>query len=157
MISATNYDPTQLPCLGDDIPMYFKDIIAACRALCPCQRVPAYRLLTMFPSELALGGAPSDGWVNSEQSKVLTRPEDCLKQWGVVILCDLCGIDTSDHYYRCTQCEDGGDFDVCRRCFSNSGHCLDSDHHLQEWSRADDDEACYSSVKADGRRSRWIA
>ncbi|KAK2599135.1 hypothetical protein QQS21_005396 [Conoideocrella luteorostrata] len=47
--------------------------------------------------------------------------------------CDICtlSIDKVEVYYRCNLCN-GGDFDVCLKCYEIGGHCLGNDHGFVE-------------------------
>ena len=54
-------DPAQLPSPGEDIPQYLRDIIAACRAESPDERLPAWKLLEMFPPMAEDKGEKSKG------------------------------------------------------------------------------------------------
>jgi hypothetical protein len=46
----SHIDPIALPRLPENIPLYYRDIIDACRAEEPNERPAAWRLLELFPS-----------------------------------------------------------------------------------------------------------
>ena len=58
-------DPVQLPSPGEHIPQYLREVIAACRAENPHERLPAWKLLKMFPAmaedNTSLKNAVDDG------------------------------------------------------------------------------------------------
>lgn len=149
---------------GERIPQYMADIIAACSAENPIDRKPAWKLLEMFSStiqctEHIVEGAPEYSspmstacqMASSKTTNRLVRLEECLDGHDHIVLCDICGVATSEHVFSCNICV-SGDYDICPRCFNHGGHCLDPDHYLLEQSYATDEERYHSRVKENGQR-----
>jgi hypothetical protein len=119
-------DPIGLPVL-DDVPQYYKDIIALCRNEDPIDRPPAWRLLEMFPSDTDLEPLQAE-------SPIEENPDiDIFKaSYAEGTNCDRCSHHNgSASFFHCTTCHDG-DWDMCLGCYNKGLHCLDPDHFLVE-------------------------
>ncbi|PVH89984.1 hypothetical protein DL98DRAFT_647652 [Cadophora sp. DSE1049] len=115
-----------LPPLSDEVPQYYKDIIAACRSVTPTTRPTARRLLQMFPSNIT----PTTRELQSPFS--ITSPEKLISNFPqVAIYCDICRAEKMETIFHCDSCL-CGDFDICARCFEEGAHCHDSTHFLVE-------------------------
>ena len=172
-------DPVQLPSPGEDTPRYLRDMIVACRAENPDERLAAWELLKMFPpmaeemtstKKAALdakdqpieeepvcnrGGASKKPQrprqLAQYQLKVFTRPEECHERFEAWEFCDRCGDPTGGHSFHCAICV-SANFDLCPKCVSQGEHCLDDDHYLREFLVGSQEEKYYSSVKDTGQR-----
>lgn len=119
------FGPTPLPRLSSSIPPWFQDVVDDCCAetLRPsCNDIskrfpPAYNHADLIPK---LQRQPS---VSREASM-----RACLIG---ISLCNICRGRISKLMYSCTIC-DGGDFDICAKCFARGEHCEDRDHDLVE-------------------------
>lgn len=125
-----------LPSLKGDVPAYMNEIIAACRNEDPFRRKAAWDLLRMFPAEnepsetnmgQSLPRAMVAGSSHSSESE-FRRYRELYSGWHT---CDDCHKRAVDILYSCSVCH-GGRFDLCRTCFSNGRHCLDTSHYLAE-------------------------
>ena len=162
-------DPIQLPPLGEDIPQYFQEIIAACRSADPSERTPAWQLLKMFPRNLAevaksysspTGDCATQNTKSSDfvlgRARInppaqLVRLENLFDMYDLITCCSLCGKTASSHHFHCKICT-SGDYDLCPECFSRGAHCADLSHFLEEVSIAQEKPRYHSSVQQTGQR-----
>ncbi|MCJ1383577.1 hypothetical protein MMC17_006691 [Xylographa soralifera] len=148
-------DPIQLPFPEEQVPQYLRDVIAACRAEDPNKRLPAWKLLKMFPLTAEISQSqteaieepniPSMGNLN-----YLTRLEEFQEIYEKRTSCDRCGQRTTQHYFHCDTCN-AGDYDLCPSCVSQGAHCFEHEHHLAEFVEGNDEERYYASAKEYGR------
>ena len=125
--ACSHDDPIELPDLGDNVPQYYKDIVATCRAEKPEDRRPAWELLKWFPNkQLHLS-------VRSQKPMTLDLPDipviDPLNfNLESFKRCNICGMDPiSLDFFHCNVC-DNGNFDFCPRCFGQGRHCFNNQH-----------------------------
>ena len=112
--------------LSTDVPQYYKDIVNACRAERPQDRVCARTLLTWFPpltqyehlSDANFGTQNIE--ITATSNGLVKRPHCDKYQW-------LCG-NVFFHYSVCLI----GDFDICEKCYESRAHCLDKEHSLEQ-------------------------
>jgi hypothetical protein len=152
-------NPIQLPQLGEHVPKYLNDIIAACRTENPYHRPPAWELLEMFPPDAEASTAVDTGFLvaiwdqallERPSKKFIRRLEEAQELYGQQTACDLCGKLATKHYFHCSICA-SANFDICPRCFTQGGHCLEPDHYLREfrdWNQVN----VYTNIKENGRR-----
>lgn len=162
-----------LPPLGDDAPQYLDDVIAACRTAKPEDRLPAWKLLEMFPPENPMqagtdGSAtapytcdgncgPHDDQTSPDEESAglticrITRLEDCFRRIPFAVSCNFCGGFATDHSFKCSLC-DSGDFDLCASCFHKGLHCYDLGHRLREDICTRSTDVYYSSPDHKGHR-----
>ncbi|KAI0165377.1 hypothetical protein GGR52DRAFT_585411 [Hypoxylon sp. FL1284] len=176
--------PTQSPSLGDYCPSYIKDIISCCRTEDPNRRLPAWKLLEMFPAaeEIPAITIPAgDDATRSSQAedRSCTVMQDSGRNDGHVegsstgeffghagkpsmltegdeldVRCDVCRKLTRDHFFHCNIC-DSGDYDLCPECFTRGAHCLQSGHYMREmFYGIVQEEMFYTSVDDSGHRDR---
>ncbi|KAI8634159.1 hypothetical protein F5Y19DRAFT_487644 [Xylariaceae sp. FL1651] len=128
------------------------EIITACRAENPDERLPAWKLVEMFPPQAAKvtqrAAMPTE---DVGTFKHLLTPEDCEDSYKMMCWCDVCGINTYDHYFECATCN-SGDFDLCPRCIAEGVHCYGPEHYLREYSEDMRESRYHSRVKETGRR-----
>ena len=141
-------EPVQLPSPDENIPQYFRAVIAECRWELPGRRLPAYELLKMFPSSAEKTGTPTNDLPCAKDEELLGRPEECLNEWGEMTVCSWCDEKTTHHFYHCSI----SDYDLCHRCFLMGRHCFQSHHHLREYSALHDEGKYYTSIKENGGR-----
>lgn len=102
-----------LPAFNKSVPTWYKSIVTACRAETPADRLPASKLLLLFPE--------------SEQVAVTLPPGTHEVSPSC---CDKC-YETVLDYYHCKVCENG-DYDLCHACFEAGEHCQGKEHFLEE-------------------------
>lgn len=123
---ASHSDAIDLPPLPDDIPLYYREIISACRAREPNDRPAARILLEMFPPSHT---APDPRHVLHPNTDFFDRMPTSLIGVGY---CDYCLIRPLPlPFFHCNVSE-RGDFDVCQRCYDRGYHCRDNSHLLVE-------------------------
>jgi hypothetical protein len=141
-----------LPTLADDVPQYYKNIVAACRHAEPNLRPSAGQLLEMFPSDLELSSQfqPNQSESNADFAQTLIA-----KYGGANVFCDTCGTETSVHFFHCSICR-SANFDLCSSCFNEGLHCNVLDHFLAEMIAKQNVTVgvnnYYSSVRTGGQR-----
>jgi hypothetical protein len=152
-------DPRQLPPLGDQVPPYLKEVIAACRAEDPFHRPAAWKLLEMFPKCAEPALVTNSGILDANldpvvpkrpSNKLIRRLEEVQELYGELAACDLCGRVTRRHYFHCSICA-CANFDICSVCFEKGSHCLEPDHYLREfrdWNQIN----VHTNRKENGRR-----
>ena len=162
-----------LPPLADDAPQYLDDVIAGCRTAKPEDRLPAWKLLEMFPPghpvQAGTDGSatapytcdtscsPRDDQTPPAEEPVgyticrITRLEDCFRIIPFAISCTLCGGFATDHSFECSLC-DSGDFHLCLSCFHKGFHCRDLGHRLREDICTRSTNVYYSSLDQKGQR-----
>ncbi|KAN0102667.1 hypothetical protein V8E51_010980 [Hyaloscypha variabilis] len=119
-------NPIALPPMANDVPEYYKAIVAACRLEQPNSRPSAWRLLEMFPPNNA-----------SEYSQIETSTMEAFgigllrNRFAGWIFCDVCRKRTETHFFHCNTCHTG-DYDICSDCFCKGIHCEDEHHFLVE-------------------------
>ncbi|OTA92698.1 hypothetical protein M434DRAFT_31602 [Hypoxylon sp. CO27-5] len=166
-------DPVQLPLPSQPCPEYIQQIISSCREENPDYRLPAWKLLELFPpseqiplvqteinmdmpitaQKAAQGACLNVGLLRENQftcsGKSPTRVEDCEE---VQVKCDRCMVSTRDHFFHCHACV-SGDYDICPKCFEQGAHCFDEEHYLCEFFYNNEGGSVYySGVKSSGRR-----
>lgn len=120
--------PAAFPRLPENIPEYFRIIVAQCCSGNPYARPTAVELLSRFPSACPdsipshCGSLPQVPDVNALQ-KCRIR----------CISCNICDAKIFSTIYHCCICA-GGDFDICQQCFDQGRHCFDPSHLLRETS-----------------------
>ena len=122
----SHIDPIALPPLDQSIPVYYREMVVACRAKCPYDRPAAWKLLQSFPSSISDDIGPR---VEPESNNV--------SRLGYVrcnVGCDRCRKRDIEPVFHCTVCK-AGDFDICQSCFDKGIHCDDADHILVEMNR----------------------
>lgn len=144
-------DPIALPRLDDHIPQYFKDIVDACRAERPEDRLPARTLLELFPPQGALQSSQACG-STVDGTDVTSLGKRLLG----TVSCDGCRNSNIAHrLYHCCTCK-AGNFDICQACYNAGMHCPDKDHLLVEMENVGDYRGIalkyHSSVKRSGER-----
>lgn len=170
-------DLIELPSLGKHYPQYIQDIISSCRAKDPNQRLPAWKLLEMFPPLDATITPEEDGEIRPFQAeassvqetrrvenldKCTSEKEDlrCTGKSPTVLAdceqlsvhCDVCRKLTRDHFFHCIVCV-SGDYDLCPECFAGGAHCLDDTHYMRElFYNPAKEEAFYTSMDHTGHR-----
>jgi hypothetical protein len=152
-------DSIQLPPLGELVPQYLKDVIAACRTENPYHRPAAWELLEMFPQDAKATMITDSGRFDADFDQALLKrpPKMLIRRLDEVhetctprVVCDLCGKVATKHYFHCSICV-SADFDICPQCFAEGGHCLEPDHYLREfrdWNQIN----VYTNMKENGRR-----
>jgi len=152
-------DPIQLPHLGEHVPQYLKDIIAACRTENQYHRPAAWALLEMFPQEAQASSAIDSGPLDENWDQVRLKRasqqlirgfEEAQELYGQHTACDLCGRVARRHYFHCSICA-CANFDICPQCFTEGGHCREPDHYLREFQDWDQVKV-YTNIKENGQR-----
>ncbi|KAK0630998.1 kinase-like domain-containing protein [Bombardia bombarda] len=149
--STIHTEAIALPDLGDDVPEYFKRIVAACRQEDPMDRPPAWAVLEMFPRDDygMISAVPSTaqpcprhvkehgtddihvaGDLRVDKSACGLVDADAI-WYSYGNSCDSCGKTLTDPYFRCGLYKDHN-YDLCSRCVGNGSHCMDSSHFLVE-------------------------
>ena len=124
-------DPITLPELPASVPQYYKDIVNACRAESPEDRQPAWKLLSWFPASGGLISSQYQASVDRPTPEFVTTDPMSLGLKSL-IFCDQCRVlHIQFHFFHCNVCE-GGNYDICPRCFDQGIHCLNKDHLLVE-------------------------
>ena len=119
-------NPVALPELSTDVPQYYKDIVNACRAENPQDRVRARTLLEWFPPLTQYEHLPDaisetqNLEINDIGNGLLTTPS-----------CDICRLPGLKVYFHCSVCR-MGDFDICDKCYESGVHCFDKEHLLEQ-------------------------
>lgn len=119
-------DPVALPELSTDIPQYYKDIVNACRAENPQDRVCARTLLEWFPPLTQHEHLPVvDPETQNREIKDVSN--------GLLgtVSCDRCRLRCGQVFFHCSVC-DTGDFDICDKCYESGAHCYDKEHLLEQ-------------------------
>jgi hypothetical protein len=159
-------NPIALPKADAGMPEYLHQIITLCRKEDPRQRLAAWKLGEMFPSDEeiacqieAIAGAGLD---NPRASIPLTDLQVARSLVGHNIACDICGERCLSTTYLCLSCR-SGNYDVCRFCFDRGLHCEDLAHCLVECDiRGVPDMSTtkravyYSCAGPDGSRKRLV-
>lgn len=138
-------NPVGLPMPAEIYPAYLRDVIIACRAEDPTQRVAAHKLLELYFPHVSNAFKR-----RREHENWNTDAEQILRRYGSVCYCDLCGQECSNHHFHCWVCHDSN-FDICLECFFRGRSCLNPSHDLQEF-RGRDEERFHSAPDADGKR-----
>ncbi len=115
-------NPVALPELSTDIPQYYKDIVSACRAENPQDRVCVKTLLEWCPP------LPQYEHLPDAQNMDITAIENALLKR---IACDICRLHCGKIFFHCSVCL-MGDFDICNRCYEFGAHCFDKEHLLEQ-------------------------
>ena len=119
-------DPVALPELSAGVPQYYKDIVSACRAENPRDRVCARTLLKWFPPLTQYEHLPNE---NSEtQSMEITAIGNGSLKF---VICDICKSPCGKVLFHCSVCH-MGDFDICDKCYESGVHCFDKEHLLEQ-------------------------
>ena len=117
-------DPVALPELSTDVPQYYKDIVGACRAENPQDRVCARTLLKWFPPVTQYEHLPDEN--SKTQNMELTDIGDGLLG---KLYCDICQSYCGKVSFHCSVCN-MGDFDICDKCYNSGAHCFGKEHLL---------------------------
>ena len=122
--TASHTEPTELPPCSIDIPLYINDLVTVSRLPNPRDRPSASSLLTLFP--------PID--VESQKSVQDKFMKDAIRDYpsssdGTWTWCNECGFMMTDIRYHCYIC-DSGDFDLCRRCYTERIRCWNLQHNM---------------------------
>lgn len=122
---SEHVNPIMLPVGDKSVPAYFRQIIDFCRSPDPRDRVPASRLLKVFPpvqpeeeNEIA---------TNVENDRGRSNDFSSLNHFA--LFCDNCGTYATDAHFHCNVCGQG-DFDLCGECVSRGLHCHDAEHAM---------------------------
>ena len=119
-------NPVALPELSSDVPQYYKDIVNACRAENPQDRVCARTLLKWFPPLTRYENLPDE---NSETHNMdIAAIGNGLQKFKT---CDICQLPCGKVFFHCSVCH-MGDFDICDKCYESGAHCLDKEHLLEQ-------------------------
>ena len=123
-------DPVALPELSTNVPQYYKDIVSACRAENPQDRVCAKTLLEWFPPLTQHDHLPYES--SETQNVDIPAINDSGGNGGVSPqYCDGCRLPCGNVFFHCSVC-DMGDFDICDRCYESGAHCFDKEHLLEQ-------------------------
>lgn len=129
--SQPQADPVSLPPLSNNIPQYYKGIIASCRAVDPVMQPPAWRLLVMFPP----AHTPASDVLDSKAEMTLDL-ELIADSYSRLVTCDGCSNETYQWFSlqylsiwrlrhvpcmsrtggSCCGCLVGSSFDAYRTC-----------------------------------------
>ncbi len=120
----THRNPVALPELSTDVPQYYKDIVSACRAENPQDRVCARTLLKWFPPLTQYEHLPDED--SETQNMEITAIGNGLLK---IIGCDICKLRCGKVFFHCSVCL-MGDFDICAKCYESGVHCFDKEHLL---------------------------
>lgn len=119
------FGPTPLPRLSSSIPSWFQDVVDDCCA--ETLRPSCNDILKRFPSACNRANL-----IPKLQRQPSVSREASMRACLIGIsLCNICRGRISKLMYSCTIC-DGGDFDICAKCFARGEHCEDRDHDLVE-------------------------
>ena len=119
-------NPTALPELSTDVPQYYKDIVNACWAKYPQDRVCARTLLKWFP--------PLTQYENLPDANFETQNIDITAVGNGLVKtphCDRCQLPCGKVFFHCSVCLTG-DYDICDQCYESGKHCLDKEHLLEQ-------------------------
>ena len=126
-------NPITLPELSADVPEYYKDIVNACRARNPQDRVCARTLLNWFP--------PLTQYEHLLDANSETRNMEIGDISNGLLgtgYCDSCGFNSCGSlfghgvFFHCSVCQ-MGDFDICDKCYKSGAHCFDKEHLLVQY------------------------
>ena len=94
-------DPISLPALPEIVLTFYKDIVDECRAVDPNERTSAWQLLKKFPSD-------SSQTVMSPQveGREISLSVLDAQGHGVMVFCDICDAETTEHCFHCVCCSD---------------------------------------------------
>ena len=120
-------DRTALPCLPDNVPQYYRELVDSCRAENCEDRPTARDLLKQFPrmDEPLFHRAKTPTLEN-------VNLENLGKGLQGSISCDICRKESIvESFFHCNVCRTG-DFDICYGCYITGAHCHQVDHLLVE-------------------------
>ena len=152
-------EPIALPLLPDTIPVYYRDIVDACRREDPCARPAAREILDIFSSYERKGpdqqrGRGQPGLLQQQNH----RPDIETVADSISIYRTSCSICKRRPiflpYYHCNSCR-MGDFDLCQSCYDRGIHCHDDEHLLVELGKIGSwvvPRRYHSSIKGPNRR-----
>lgn len=121
----SHFSTIDLPPLPDDVPLYYREMIGACRAREPNDRPAARVLLKMFPSSYS---APILEHVLHPNTGFDSMPEN-LVGMGYCNYCQVRPLPLP--FFHCNVCI-RGNFDMCQRCYDQKYHCYEESHLLVE-------------------------
>ena len=119
-------NPVAPPELSKDVPQYYKNIVSACWAENPQDRVCARTLLNWFPPLTQYEHLP-DANLETQNMEITAIGNGLLK----TIHCNICQLHCGKVFFHCSVC-DMGDFDICNKCYESGAHCLDEEHLLEQ-------------------------
>ena len=117
-------NPIVLPELSADIPRYYKDIVSACWAENPKDRLCARTLLKWFPP-LRPYEHLSDGNSETLNVELIATGNSLSKR----LACDICRLLCGKVFFHSSVCC-MGNFDICDQCYKSGAHCFDGEHLL---------------------------
>ena len=144
-------NPILLPRLSEAVPLYFRDMVDACRRADPKDRPSAGDLSGRFPT--------TDLQVQEctvvLKAQIAGSVDEITSHLRHGCTCDICSSRIPETtYYVCATCC-GGDFDLCQLCYDQGLHCRNPNHlmiesHLKDsWPQA---RRYHSSVQSSGQR-----
>lgn len=119
-------NPVALPELSTDVPQYYKDIVSACRAENPQDRVCARTLLEWFPPLANYEHLPDEN-SDIQNMEITDIGSGLLRR----VYCDICQLFCGKAFFHCSVCHEG-DFDICDKCYESGAHCYDKEHLLEQ-------------------------
>ena len=119
-------NPVALPELSADVPQYYKDIVNACRAANPQDRVCARTLLEWFPPSTQYEHLPEEN-LDTQNVEITGIGNSLLK----TKTCNTCRLRCDKVFFHCSVCE-MGDFDICEKCYESGVHCYEKEHLLEQ-------------------------
>ncbi len=128
MCNAEHKNPVELPpCSGNNVPIYFNDLIRACRSREPASRPSAFELVRIL-SDAGIGEATPAVALGLRELDQMSSSDPDLRY---LVYCDECDRHATDSHYHCNIC-DKGDFDLCQTCFEEMAiRCrAPESHHL---------------------------
>ena len=134
--------------IGDVLPEYLVNIITVCQREDPRQRLPAWKLLELFPT------ITRDRPIFNKSSGVpvsITTLESLGRTNPMVTVCHVCRQRPENHHFNCNVCHRGG-FDICPSCVNKGEHCEDDSHYLREILPRSAESKFYSSVSGEVRQ-----